>query len=256
MDRTLDKLKILVTRETRQRDALVDGLEARGAEVIWLPAIETVPVEPSNGREVLADAGRFAWIVFTSPNGVRFFGRWAESAGFVPDPDVRVACVGKSTAATARRAGWRVEATPPTFTGAELGKTLGEEFPPAEALLPRPVVARGEVAEALAAAGWTVTPFIVYETRPVVLDPAGLAALEHGVDAAVFASPSALDGLWTRVSETARAALVATRCVPIGPTTAKALRRVGLEPAIVPAEHSAGGILAALEDLFGSGGNR
>ncbi len=250
MERTLDNLKILVTRETRQRDALVDGLEARGAEVLWLPAIETVAVEPSNGPEVLADPSRFPWIVFTSPNGVRFFRMWGEASGFEPPPDVRVACVGKSTAAAARRAGWDVETTPATFTGAELGRTLADKFPASSALLPRPVAARQALAEALTSAGWTVTPFVVYETRPVVLDPAGLAALERGVDAAVFASPSALNSLWQRVSETARAALVATRCVPIGPTTAGALRRVGLVPAIVPVEHSPGGILAALEELF------
>ncbi len=250
MDRTLDDLKVLVTRESRRRDALVEGLEARGARVIWLPAIETVPVEPSNAPDVLADPARYAWIVFTSPNGVRFFGEWAESTGFVPHPEVRVACVGKSTAAAARHAGWRVEVTPPQFTGKELGRTMVEKFPAAGALLPRPVVAREELSSTLADAGWSVTPIVVYVTRPVALDRAALAALERGVDAAVFASPSALNSLWERVSETARAALVATRCVPIGPTTAAALRRVGLEPATIPAEHSPGGILAALEELF------
>lgn len=256
MERTLDTLKILVTRESRRRDALVDGLEARGAEVIWLPAIETVPIEPANGGDVLSDSRRYAWIIFTSPNGVRFFSKWAEAKGFRPAPEVRVACVGKSTAAIARRYGWSVEATPPKFTGAELGRTLAGQYPSASALLPRPVVAREELAEVLVQAGWSVTPLVVYETRPVELDPAGLSALERGVDAAIFASPSALKALLERLSESARAALFATRCVPIGPTTAGALRRAGLEPAIVPKEHSPQGILTALETLFNKNGGR
>ena len=66
--------RVLVTRAEVQGESLTQSLRDMGAEVLWIPTIRTVPVEPeSNGLPFLEDLPSFRWIAFASPNAVRHF---------------------------------------------------------------------------------------------------------------------------------------------------------------------------------------
>src|SRR6202795_2042972 len=72
--RPLSGKRIVVTRTRKQAGALTAQLRALGADVFELPTIKIEP--PTDLREfaeLVQDAPRYDWIVFTSPNGVEAF---------------------------------------------------------------------------------------------------------------------------------------------------------------------------------------
>lgn len=253
MGNALEGRRILLTRERAENGPLVRALKSRGAQPVVLPAIETVAHEPENGPEVLRSWNRLRWVAFASKNGARFFRAWLDASRRPLPPHILVAAVGPGTAAACVEAGFPPQTVPDTFTGADLGAHLVGREAPCPILLPRGIGGREELAGALAAAGWEVFTLAVYQTRRAAPAPEAVAELEAGVDAAVFASPSAVKSLVEQLPLRARRALQEAKLVPIGPTTAAALEAAGMHPATVPGAHTPEGILSALEALFADG---
>ena len=66
--------KVLVTRPKELVSRTADKLREKGAEVLELPAIRTVPMEDqSRLYQALDQLETYQWLVFTSPTGVRVF---------------------------------------------------------------------------------------------------------------------------------------------------------------------------------------
>ncbi len=252
MDASLKGLRVLLTREAADNGPLETALRARGAVPLLLPAIETVPHEPENRPEVIRSWNRFRWLAFASRNGARFFRGWLDAARLPLPPHIRVAAVGPGTAEACGAAGFPAEEIPEAATGTDLAARLVARHEPAPILLPRGTSGRDELPGALRAAGWEVVLLAVYATRRAALNPGALAELERGVDAALFASPSAVKSLFEQGTLRSRRALARARCIPIGPTTAQALRSAGIQPAAPPESHTPEGLLSALEGLFGA----
>nr|MDA3930750.1 uroporphyrinogen-III synthase [Prolixibacteraceae bacterium] len=62
------------TRPANQNKELANLLEANGAILLEMPTIEIKPVTLSLDEEdMLEHINQFSWIVFTSPNGIRYF---------------------------------------------------------------------------------------------------------------------------------------------------------------------------------------
>ncbi len=250
MIHTLMGQRILITRPRDQGEGLRRAIIALGGDVLWIPAIETAPCPLSDGnRSHVQELGTFAWLAFASANAVRYFLAATESEGVKLPAHLRVAAVGTGTAKALEAKGLTVHARPERATGLALAEYLASSHRPARLLLPRGESAREELVERLAAAGWDVVPLVCYRTRPAPLRPDQIFAIEQGVHASVFASPSAVRALWENLPETGREAIRRSRCLPIGPTTAAALLEIGLKPAAVPEDHSVEGIVAALEKL-------
>jgi uroporphyrinogen III methyltransferase/synthase len=117
---------VLLARAEVARDALPDGLRARGHVVDVLAVYRTVAGRPS--PEVLAAVrvGAFDAVVFTASSTVS---RYCELVGDRPVPHPAVISIGPVTSATARDAGLipAAEADPHTLDGvvAALVGTLG-----------------------------------------------------------------------------------------------------------------------------------
>ncbi len=239
--------RILITRARAQGEALARAIEDLGGQVVWVPAIETRAVTlDEEGEALLRGLDRFRWVAFTSDNAVKFFFRALEQEGLEFPEHLRLASVGPATSKSLVARGLVIEAQPETFTGLDLAKLLAEKHLRGRLLLPRAAGGRDELAEPLTEAGWEVVPLVVYETRPARIAPEHVWAIEQGVDAALFASPSAVNALWDALPETGRAVLRRAVCQPIGPTTAKALEAVGLTPALLPPESTAEGLVRAI----------
>jgi uroporphyrinogen III methyltransferase/synthase len=108
--------RVLLARAEVARDALPDGLEARGYAVEVLPVYRTVRTEP---EESLLDAvrdGHVDAITFTSSSTVTGF---CDLLGTLPDPQPTVVSIGPITSDAARARGLRVdaEATEHTIDG-------------------------------------------------------------------------------------------------------------------------------------------
>lgn len=250
MDSPLKGRRILLTREREENTPLANTLRKKGAIPVLLPAIETVGHEPENRPKVIRNWNRLRWAAFASMNGARYFRAWLALEHLPLPPHIQVAAVGSGTAKACAKAGFPSVEIPADFTGASLAAHLVERYEPAPILLPRGTSGREDLASGLESAGWEVFPLAVYETRRAVLDEEAIGELEQGVDAALFASPSAVKSLCERLPLRARRALLGAPLFPIGPTTAEALRAAGAEPAIVPAEHTPEGLLQALTSFF------
>ena len=75
--------RIVVTRAREQAGALTALLRGLGAEVIELPTIAIQPVADYTALdEAIANLQSYAWLIFTSANGVRFFLERLDASNF------------------------------------------------------------------------------------------------------------------------------------------------------------------------------
>lgn len=242
--------RVLVTRARAQAVALVEALRARGATPVILPTIAIRPVDDLRGLDTaMARLADYAWVAFTSANGVAvFWDRLRLTGSFVP-AGVRIAAVGTGTARALTERGVAVDFIPDEFVGARLGETLPVAAG-GRVLLARAAGAREELSDALAARGTLVDDIPVYETVPVAPNPEGLAALERGVDAATFTSASTVRNFVALLGQRARSLLDGVVVAVIGPVTSNEARRLGLTVQVEPAEHTIPGLVRALADHF------
>jgi uroporphyrinogen-III synthase len=232
--RPLAGRRVLVTRPAGRSAELAATLRARGAEVVELPAIAFEAVHSKAVDAAARDAASYALVVFTSPTGVAAF------RARVDAPLQAAAAVGPGTARALRAAGIEpavvaVESRAEGLVDALAAFHVGGR----RVLLVRPAAARDVLGRALRARGAAVDAVTFYRTVPAA--EAGAAAgllAAGGVDAVVFASPSALRAvLGALPSEEAgvRLGLERARRVAIGAVTAAAMARRGL-----PADAQAG----------------
>ena len=247
---------VVLTRPREQGLGLRAALEALGASVIDLPAIEVVPPEdPGPLDEALRGLEAYGWVAFTSANAVRAVANRLRTLGLpmsLGRRGPRLAVVGSATA----------EALEAAFPGEEIGLTPREASRAAglleafegigveglRILLPLSSRGRDDLPQGLAIAGAVVDCVVAYRTA----GPPGLAAalrkcLIGDPDLFVFASPSAVETL----TSAAGGRLAERPAVVIGPTTDEAACRAGLKVRAVAREPSEAGLRQAVLAAFG-----
>jgi uroporphyrinogen III methyltransferase/synthase len=250
---------VLVTRPSAQAPELVARLAAWGAESIEAPAIRIVP--PADARPLdaaCASAGSFAWIVFTSANAVDAFMErlGAAGRGAAALAGVRVCAIGPATGARIRGHGLRVDLAPAEHRAEGVSAALAAEcdLRGVRVLLPRADIARPTLPEALRAAGAAVSEVTAYRTVAVPDWPGPAARdllLRGRIDAVTFTSASSVQSAVQslgpkRAVEVLRPTVVAA----IGPVTARAARRLGVETTVMPSTYTTEALARALADHF------
>ena len=250
--------------QRNQNLSLGDMLARAGAQPVSVPLIEIV--EASDGGAALRAAagclGDYDWVILTSANGAR-----ALLAAINDARDfgkAKVAAIGPATAEVLMAANIRPDLVPSSYIAeALLEELLGAAASTANGetamggtsrprvLIARAAVARDVLPEGLLEAGWEVDVVEAYRTEGIEVSEASRAEIVSS-DVITFASPSA-------VEQFAKAGLVSDVTIAdvpnpivacIGPVTAAAARRLGLEVTVEAAEHTASGLVAALEDYF------
>jgi len=256
--------RVLLTRAREQAGSAAALLREEGAEPLVVPTIEIHPPrDPAAlGRAVEAlRAGRYAWVAFTSANGVErtweaLVATGADARAFAA---ARIAAIGPATARALEQRGLRADVTAKEFRGEGLAEEMLRAIaqPPAagqgdrarRVLLPRAARAREALPEALRAAGCEVDVVPAYETRPPppeVVD-ALLAELESGrVDAVTFTSSSTVDHLCDLLGARAATLLAGTCVASIGPVTTETARGRGLRVDVTADEYTLPGLVRAL----------
>lgn len=243
--------RILLTRRPEQSGSLERGLSSLGATVVEIPTLELAPpLDPGPLDRALERLHRYDWLVFTSANAVRAVKERLETLGFDPRPVGRatlVASVGSTTSQAFREQfGWGVVSLEPSagFRAAALAELFAIRGCSSQRmLLPASDRARDVLSRALGALGAEVEVVIAYRT----VTPEGLAgrlaeAIRPGLDLAVFASPSAVEGFLAAIGEHAKDLPVAV----IGPVTERAAREGGLSVQVIAAAATAQGLMAAI----------
>jgi uroporphyrinogen-III synthase len=238
---------IMVTRTREQAEGLVDSLHERGATVVVVPLISTVPI--ARPEEIVSAAARTRaapaprWVAFTSATAARLV---LGAAGADALSGVRIAAVGPATAAALRGAGLEPEVVAADHDASGLAAAMRTQavegatvwFPAAEG-------ARDTLAEALRAAGAAVTVQAIY--RSAMPDGAAgrvRAALAGGVDAITLTSGSTARHLAAALEGSPLPSGV--RIVCIGDRTAADAITAGLPVHAVATESSAEGLVEAL----------
>jgi uroporphyrinogen III methyltransferase/synthase len=239
---------VVVTRAREQASELRHRLESLGAEVIELPAIAIEPLAFD-----VPDLSRYAWLVFTSANGVAaFFDRGLAPAGLDARAlaGLRIAAIGPGTASALAERGLRTDLVPERF----VAESLLEAFPPPAADGERVLLARAEHARdvlpaGLSERGYAVDVLAVYRTVTATPDSDALDRVRRGdVDALTFTSSSTVTNLCDLLGDVpAPQALV----VSIGPVTSKTALERGLRVDVEASEHTIDGLVDALLSALG-----
>jgi uroporphyrinogen-III synthase len=195
----LNGRRIAVTRARDQAPELAVKLTALGAEVIELPLI-SITKEVSNDAlaDVFLEFGSYDWLVFTSPNGVRYF--FEEIRRIFDDIRslglIRFACIGEATAEAIRAFHLKIECQPKIATAEALAEALiaTGSLDHAKILVVAGSLSRDDLVDKLTAARAIVDTLQVYKTEQTDLSgsPAAADFRARGADAILFASSSAV----------------------------------------------------------------
>ncbi|MEM1367415.1 MAG: uroporphyrinogen-III C-methyltransferase [Cyanobacteria bacterium P01_H01_bin.15] len=202
----LSQTTIMITRAAEQASEFSRLLQADGATVLDLPALEIGP--PSDWSpcdRAIADLGSFDWVILTSANGVKFFLDRMHTQGqdLRSLAGVKIAVVGKKTAKTLNNRGLQADFIPPNFVADSLVDKFPETLSQKRILFPRVETGgRAVLVEELSAQGATVTEVPAYESRcPETFSPEALAALRsQTVDVLTFASSKTVKNFYTLIT--------------------------------------------------------
>jgi uroporphyrinogen III methyltransferase/synthase len=245
---------VVVTRSREQASALSERLAAAGANVVEFPtiAIEPRPLSDEMQQAVkkLAE-GAFAWVVFTSANGVTcFFERLAElgrdSRTFA---GAKVCAIGPATAAALASHGITADVLPKRFVAESVlealfahGLTAGQAV-----LIPRAAKARDVLPRTLAERGVDACVLPVYDTVIPSRDDqtANLAELFRtgSIDAITFTSSSTASNFATLMGKELEdgelpGLLQGVTCASIGPVTSGTMVAHGIPVSIQATEYT------------------
>ena len=244
--------RILITRPRAQAEEFVQMLVVEGAEPIFFPVIEIVPLDDfSELDDALYHLNQYHWLILTSIHSVdALFTRLRTLAIEHLPKHLHIAAIGQRTALCLSE--YRIISTfVPTEYTAEailpgLGDVSGKHF-----LLPQSDIALHTLADAIRAEGGIPDEIVVYRNIPTKPDSSAIDALGSGVDAVTLASPSSVNGFISMLSEHN----IDTHSLPgnplivcIGPVIASAAREAGLSVHVEAKEHTITGLIAALKN--------
>src|SRR6185312_5108619 len=179
-------LRVLVTRAEGQARKMGAMLRERGAEPVFVPTIEIhPPADPAPVTRAARSLESYAWVVFTSENGVKAFfdvlaAQKLDARAFGRS---RIGAIGPGTAAAVQARGLQPDVVAKEFRGEGLAKALldvigsaegatmqasamGSEARGKRVLVARAKEAREALPEALREAGCEVEVVAAYETHP------------------------------------------------------------------------------------------
>ncbi len=231
-ERSLDGVRVVVTRAAPQAAPLIAAIEDLGGAPVALPLLELVDAEDGGAalREAVNGASEADWLVVLSPNGaVRLPGG--------PFPG-KVAAIASGTAGALDEMGYSVDLIPEVASSVGLlGAFAATEFA-GRVIIAQAEVGRPELAEGLRARGVEVHVLAAYRNVMPEASPAVMAAALEA-DVVVFASPSAVTRYVEHVGPTPDSA------VCIGTVTSAEAQDAGFDVAVA-ATPTTDAIVAAL----------
>jgi len=241
--------KIVVTRAQDQAADLSDRLRSLGADAIELPVIGIAPAQdPAPLDRAIAELSSYAWLIFTSANGVRYFlDRLDQSPHDLRSLKARVCAIGPATRRAVEALHLKVDLMPEEYVAESLVHSFASvPLNGKRILLPRAAVARDVIPIELRKLGATVD--VVEAYRNIV--PENAAQLVGEIfDAAdrpdwvTFTSSSTVNNLVTLAG---REALEGVGIASIGPVTSETARSHGLRVSAEAKQFTIDGLVNAI----------
>ncbi|XGV88401.1 MAG: uroporphyrinogen-III C-methyltransferase [Limnothrix sp. BL-A-16] len=246
---------VLVTRSLNQAGGFTGRLQAAGAQVLEVPALEIGP--PSTWEPLdraIADLQRCHWLILTSTNGVEAFFSRLQAAGKDSRAlaHCKVAVVGQKTAQCLQQFGIVPDFIPPDFIADALVSHFPESLRDRTVLFPRVETGgRDVLVKELSDQGASIWEVPAYESRcPAALTPEAIALLRaKRVDAITFASSKTVKNFLTLLQRAGfEIDQVAGACLAsIGPQTSQTCRDLFDRVDAEAREYTLDGLAEALE---------
>jgi uroporphyrinogen III methyltransferase/synthase len=256
-NRPLFGKSLLVPRPAEQGRVTAAAIRARGASARLLPAIEIrEPADSAPLARAIAELRSYAWVLFTSANGVTHFSAALRRAGLDARAfaNAKIGAIGPKTAASLESFGLRADVIAEEFVGEGLARAVLAQGVPKRVLLARALVARDALPELLREAGSHVDVVPVYET---VSADSGEALRGHferrEIDVALFTSSSTVNAVVGALGSRATEILSGVIVASIGPITSKTLAERGIRVDSEATTFTVDGLLDALERHFSAG---
>ena len=251
--KSLEGLKILITRDASQAGSFRDMLENEGASVICVPTIAIAdPPDWTPFDEAAKSAARFDWIVFSSVNAVKqTYRRLQELTISTRSSDLpKIAVIGSQTAVVVESLGWEVTLLPDRYQSEELGdKLVSTGVEDKNIWIPRALAARNVLIDQLEKEGASVTMTPVYQNNIPLENKSQLEeALEkHKVDWITFTSSSTVVNFF-KILDRDPKTLSLPKLASIGTITTKTLEKYALRPEFTAVPQNLEGLCQGLID--------
>jgi len=244
--RPLFGVRVLVTRAAEQADELSGQLAELGADVLVQPAIEISPPDDWEPLDrAIAQLAGYDWLVFSSVNGVRyFFDRLEQRHDLRALAKVKLAAIGRATAAALEQLHLRADLVPDEFRAEALAEALVPQAAGRRFLLIRASRGREVLFDQLQQAGAVVDQVVAYQSTDVVEPAAHVAeALRAGRIDWVTVTSSAIA---RSLASLFRGELSKSKLASISPVTSATLAELGLQPAVEAREYTMAGLVEAI----------
>ena len=244
--------RILVTRASEKAAALAEQLEALGASVEQLPAIELAPVK-ANGtfRDAVKAIPGADWVFFTSPEGIGWFSKMLKP--YRKDLRVLSGChlgaIGPKTAGALEERGLHVDFVPRRFSQEGMIDALPRRLlAGARGFIFSAQESRDVLEAGLRRRGMRVTRVPIYRTAiPAALRDHVAAMFREPFDYVTVTSASCVEHLTQALRAAGLGRLVPRqRFVSIGPVTSAAVRMLGGRVIVEARQSTIEGLIEAL----------
>jgi uroporphyrinogen III methyltransferase/synthase len=249
--------RVLVTRARHQVAHFRELLSEAGAEVVEFPTLEIRPPSSWGAADrAIAALESYAWVLFTSANGVdAFLNRlWERGRDLRALGQARIGAIGPATARRLQERGLRVDMSPREYRAEGILEALHGRVRGARILLARAREARDILPRQLKEAeGAHIDVVEVYRSEVPKADAAGLrrSLEEKKIDVATFTSSSSVKNLASLLGVRDLSGLFgACEVACIGPITSETARAHGLSPSIEPEKYTIPALAAAVIDRF------
>ncbi len=243
------------TRPEGSSEELISLLNYEGATVLQLPLIEIKPTQITEKEKLYFTIPKqFQWIVFTSPNGVKFFFETLkEQTGSYELPEeIQFAVIGSKTKNILQEYGYKASFINPGLTAEDFSEPFlqhiktGGTWP--KILLPLGNLARTVIQDHLKDVAQCIR-LNVYETvAPQQLDVNIIQRVrENKYDMILFTSPSGIQNFLKAYPEASKENI---RMACIGPVTSREAKINGFYPLVTAQNSSAKGIVDSILNYY------
>ncbi len=253
MGKLLENKVFISTRPSGQSAEMENLLTEESATLLSMPTIEVRPLQLDEfGWEQMKNLDAFNWIVFTSPNGLKyFFARLFDLQNHYSLPEhLKIAVVGKKTAASLECYGTSAAFINLGNTAEDFSIDFFHRVSQGERVLfPIGNLARSVIEDKISKKA-DCTRILFYETvlPETINEEAFQLILKDEYDMIVLTSPSCCNNLLHLLEGKIDTSKL--RLVCIGQTTSAEVIKNGLEPLITAGTANSQGIYTAIQNYF------
>ncbi len=245
--------RVLVTRPRHQAGEMVHRLIDLGAVPFVLPSVEIrEPADWTPVDQAIRTLRQYAWLVFTSANGVLAFLGRLDKIGLDLRAlgSIRIAAIGPKTAQALQSWHLQPDLVPARFQSEDLAEALVTQIRPGQRiLLARADRGRDILRQQLESIA-EVEQIAVYSQVDVVeIDDEVMGALRRGeIEFITLTSSNVANSLLERLDATCRRRIEAgeIKLVSISPVTSETVKQMGLPIAAEATQATAEGVIEAL----------